>query len=273
MIIDSAAHLEFATLSPALSGGSEPVLVFVHGVGLDQRIWCGIHKRLDGHCTTLLYDLPGHGKRAQPVKINDLQVYANDLLSLLNAMQIDKAIIVGAAFGEFIARRFARHYPHRVSGLVLLSPLWRRSPESAAKVWQRAEATQAGGVESSLPASIERWLSPDADSDFVRKCDLVRAMVLATPHESFMSAYRLYATMDGVLADEAASIECPALLIVGADDSNATPIMAQSLATTMRDATCVVLPGTRHLISLDAPQVFARTLTDYLEQRQVSTKL
>jgi pimeloyl-ACP methyl ester carboxylesterase len=263
MSFESAAFGQFATLYPARSGHDEPTLVFVHGVGLDQRIWNGIQRRLDGRHAALFYDLPGHGGRAQPVKIDDLNVYADDLLSLIDGMRIERAIIVGAAFGEFIARRFAVRYPDRVAGLVLLSPLWRRSVEAAANVRRRVDMTQVDGAESSLSVSLERWLTPSG-TGFSEHCALIRDMVLATPHDSFMSAYRLYATMDGALADEAAEIACSVLLIAGEHDGNATPAMAQALTTALPRATACTLPGARHLISLDAPQSFAVALGEYL---------
>lgn len=264
MMAACAALTELATLYPARPGNDELPLVFVHGVGLDRRIWNGIEHRLGGRAA-VLYDLPGHGTRAKAdVRIDDLNVYADDLLSVLDGLHIERAVIVGAAFGEFIARRFAVRHPDRAAGLVLLSPLFRRSAEAAAHVRRRVEATQQDGIASSLSASLARWLSPDAEGA-VAKAELVRDMMLATPHGSFMSAYRLYATMDGALAAEAGTIACQAQLIAGGDDSNATPEMAHALAAAMPNADVRIVPGARHLISLDASERFAEALEEYLK--------
>lgn len=246
----------------------EATLVFIHGVGLDNRIWGTAKSDLTAY-STLFYELPGHGSRAEPVHLDDLDTYVDDLRDALDSFGIEQAVFIGAAFGEFIARRFAFRFAERTSAVVLLSPLWRRSQPAIDRISGRVEAIDAQGVASSLSASLDRWLSPAARQAHPEREALVRDMMERTPHSSFMSAYRVYATADIALSQEAHSINCPALLIAGEDDGNATPEMAERLAAAMTQAVVVALPGVRHLISLDAPGPFAECLDGFLQQLKV----
>ena len=68
----------------------------------------------------LRYDLRGHGKTgASELDRYTMVTYADDLVSLMDALNVDSAIVCGLSWGGGIAQTFAVRYPERVKGLVL----------------------------------------------------------------------------------------------------------------------------------------------------------
>jgi 3-oxoadipate enol-lactonase len=99
-----------------LSGPEDaPVVIFLHGVGMDHRTFEKQREALHGQYRTLLIDLPGHGHSS--IENYDKRyslVAAECLEGLMDEAGIDKAIIIGQSLGSFISQRFQLKNPDRV---------------------------------------------------------------------------------------------------------------------------------------------------------------
>lgn len=249
--------------------GDGPPVVFVHGVGLDRNVWSSQVDAVAASHRAIAYDLPGHGAdaAADHIPAMDLDAYVDDLLAVLDNAGCHKATLVGGAFGGCIARRLAAREPSRVSSLVLLSQIFRRSIDASVGILNRYRLAEARGVTAIIEPAIGRWFSDafrDAAPGAVRA---VRDMVFRTPDRAFLDAYHAFATTDSELADQCADIDCPVLIMTGADDGNSTPGEARMLASAMRDAQAVVIPRARHLVSVEAPEFVNAELLRFLSRR------
>jgi len=249
--------------------GAGPAVVFVHGVGLDRSVWLAQIDALRALHTVVAYDLPGHGVDAavDDVPSMDLDAYAEDLLSVLDAAGIESATLVGGAFGGCIARRLAVREPSRVASLVLLSQIFRRSAEASVGILNRYRMAETQGVAAIMEPAIARWFSDEFRAASPEAVQQIRDMVSRTRPRAFLDTYHAFATTDAELADEAGAIACPVLLASGEHDGNSTPSEAQALAAAMRDARTAVIPGARHLISVEAPACLNAELLRFLSQR------
>lgn len=249
--------------------GKGPAVLFIHGVGLDRRMWAEQLQALGATHTVVTYDLPGHGADAGNDSADniDLDGYVADLAGLMDKLGCARAVLVGAAFGGAVARRFAIRHPDRVAALALLSQIARRSAAASRSVLERYRSAAEEGIEVILEPALERWLSADFRLRHPQAGDLVRDMVMRTRRQSFLQAYKVFATTDEELAGEANRINCPALLVSGEDDMNSTPADSHALAMVMPEAEVVILPRVRHLISIEAPERLNLELLRFLEER------
>jgi pimeloyl-ACP methyl ester carboxylesterase len=101
------------------AGQGEPI-VFVHGALLNSDLW---RRQLDElsrgfHC--IAYDLRGHG-RTGPSRLRrySTDVFADDLLAVLQVFSLEQATLCGLSLGGMIAQTFASRFPHRVRRLIL----------------------------------------------------------------------------------------------------------------------------------------------------------
>src|SRR5690606_9372330 len=103
--------------------GRGPAVTFSHGWPLNSDAWDGQMLHLVQHgyrCVAL--DRRGHGRSGQPSVGNDMDHYADDLASLITALDLVDVTLVGhSTGGGEVARYVGRHGSARVSGAVLIA--------------------------------------------------------------------------------------------------------------------------------------------------------
>jgi len=102
--------------------GSGPAVVFSHGWPLQGDAWEDqmIFLASRGY-RAIAHDRRGHGLSSQPWNGNDMDTYADDLATLLNALDIKDATLVGhSTGGGEVARYIGRHGSARVKKAVLV---------------------------------------------------------------------------------------------------------------------------------------------------------
>jgi len=117
-------------------GEGQPI-VFSHGWPLTADAWEDqmIYLASRGY-RCIAHDRRGHGRSSQPWSGNEMDTYADDLLALVEALDLRKAIHVGhSTGGGEVARYIARHGTDRVAKAVLVSaipPLMVKTPDNPA---------------------------------------------------------------------------------------------------------------------------------------------
>ena len=156
-----------------------PVIVLIHGLGLNRQTWQWHEPALSARYRVLNYDLFGHGDSAAPPIKPSLSLFATQLRDLLDFLGINQCAIVGFSLGGMINRRAALDYPDRVRALAILNSPHERSPEAQKAVEERAAKTVVGGPAATLDTTIERWFTPEFRSERTEVIALVRQWVLA----------------------------------------------------------------------------------------------
>lgn len=108
----------------ALVGGiwdtaGSPSVVAIHGITASHRSWPIVARRLDG-IRVVAPDLRGRGRSNALPGPWGLRRLADDVAAMMDALQIERAPIVGHSMGAFVAVRLAHQHPDRVESLVLI---------------------------------------------------------------------------------------------------------------------------------------------------------
>ena len=104
--------------------GSGPAVLLVHGVGASLVTWrSNIAPLADAGFTVVALDLPGHGDSDKPKNIDYDPIAAVRFIAhFLDALEVNRASVVGNSGGGLIAASFALEYPERTDRLVLVAP-------------------------------------------------------------------------------------------------------------------------------------------------------
>lgn len=98
-----------------------PVVVAVHGITSSQVFWTLVGERLAAAGVRLLApDLRGRGRSADLPGPSSLRQHADDVVAVLDAAGVERAVLVGHSMGGFVATVTARAHPARVARLVLV---------------------------------------------------------------------------------------------------------------------------------------------------------
>jgi pimeloyl-ACP methyl ester carboxylesterase len=99
--------------------GSGKPLIFIHPPGMGSVVFSN-QKNLTEHFRVITYDMRSNGKSSPSNKPVTIALLANDLKILLDALNIEKAIICGYSNGGSIALEFALSFPERIEKLILI---------------------------------------------------------------------------------------------------------------------------------------------------------
>jgi (E)-2-((N-methylformamido)methylene)succinate hydrolase len=243
-------------------GGDKPPVMLVHGVGADGTSWDQIAAALSPEFRILRLDLRGHGRSGQIDGDLTLDDFVRDVVDILDARAIPAADIVGFSLGGMIAQGLALRHADRVRRLVLLSAVAGRTAEERARVQSRLAILREQGVEAISGAAQERWFTPDF---IARNPDLVqrRMLQLRENHApSYAAAYTVFSTSD--LGDQLHGITAPALIATGEHDPGSNVRMARFMHARIPGSRLEILPNLRHSILVEAPDLVARLVRDFL---------
>lgn len=255
-----------------LSGPADaPVVVLIHGLGLNKECWQWTTPSLTDAYRVLSYDLYGHGASVAPPQTPSLSLFATQLARLLDHCGIERATITGFSLGGMIARRFAQDTPQRAQALVILHSPHKRSDAAQAAILKRVDQAREMGPRSTVKAALERWFTEAfriANPDMM---ELVRGWVTANQKPIYHTIYRVLATgIDEIITPDPA-LTCPALVITGDEDYGNGPEMAHAIAAEIPGANTLILPGLRHMALAEAPEAVNRPIRHFLDRLSMST--
>jgi len=250
------------------AGDGQPV-VFLHGFGLDSRMWAPQFEALKTAFRVIRYDLRGFGQSSLPP--HNGYAHEDDLNALLSALGADPAHVVGLSMGGMMALRFALAYPQSVRSLVLADSAL--DGHSWSTDWQARwsgmrEAAKAG----QLAEAKRRWLDHPLFASV--RADPLSASLLARMVEDY-SGWHWHnkdtaRVPSPAVADRLGEIRVPSLVITGAQDLADFHSIANLLAAKLPAVRRSIIPGSGHMVNLEAPQEFNATLLGFWQDQRTS---
>lgn len=252
-------EVEGATLSGETSGETTP-LVLLHGMAGERRDWNRLGAALPADLPLLRYDLRGFG--ASEAKPGLLYSHSDDLLALFDALDIERAPVLGLSMGGGVALNFALAHPERVSRLILISPAmvgWEWSDEWKG-LWRAvSRAARAGD----LATARELWWQHPMFA-------VIRENEAGAGLREAINAYHGRQWFADSQRDELPDIDrlhalaAPTLLLTGEHDVADIRLIADVIAAAAPDVTRVDYPGAGHMLHMERAAEVAGAIARFL---------
>ena len=246
-------------------GIGQPV-IFLHAFPLNRTMW-------EGQMTALLneqqfrlvaLDWRGFGESELNTDVSTMEMFADDLAALMDALGMDSAILCGLSMGGYAAFAFLRKHPQRVKALVLADTRpGADSEESKTNRESLAQLAEAEGTEAVANLQVPRILSEYTRQQHPEVEIRVRRMIDAATPAGIAAAARGMAQRSDA-SDILTRIACPTLVVVGEQDALTTPDIAQEYASSIPGAQVAVIPNAGHLSNLEQPEAFFDVLRNFL---------
>jgi 3-oxoadipate enol-lactonase len=243
-----------------LSGDeTRPVVVLSHHLGTNYRIWDRQVELLSPTFRVLRYDIRGHGDTEIADAPYTIEMLGEDVTSLLDALDIERAHFVGASLGAFIGQWLGARASSRIERLVLVNTApWRGPPAG----WDaRIAMVREQGVESVVDASIERWFTPEFAARERRTVDAIVEMLRDTSVEGYTGCCAAIRDLD--LRPSARDIGAPTLVVVGSEDQATPPSDSEWLVHHIPGASSVTLSAA-HMANIEAADAFTAAVARFL---------
>jgi len=242
--------------------GSGPWVVMSHSLACDLHMWDEQTAALKGKYRVVRFDTRGHGLSDAPDGAYTLDMLANDLHGLLQALKVDRPHFIGLSMGGMIGMTYALKHPGALRSLVLCDTS-NRVPPKAAPVWQeRIDTVAAKGMEPMVEPTLKRWFTEPFLSKRPPVIERVAAMIRNTPAKGYIGCCHAIPKIN--LIDKLGAIKSPVQVIVGEQDAGTPVAMSEAIHKAIPGSELVVLPGASHLSNLEQPEAFDRALTAFL---------
>ncbi len=237
-----------------------PVVVFTHGAGMDHHMFDAQVEAIADTYRTLVWDVRAHGL-SQPIGDGfSIRIAADDLLAILDAAQIEQAVLVGQSLGSYISQEVIYHDPDRALALVSIGG----TPLIGSYSFGDILALRASAAAIDLlDYTTFRQLAADTASIVPE----VRSYAFEATGQVQREAFRavMGAIADALRGEEGYTLPVPALITHG-DQDNLGTIKPMTPGWAERDAGGVyhVIADAGHNANQDNPDAFNALLLDFL---------
>lgn len=243
-----------------------PTLLLIHGFPLDATLWEPQVEALSRVANVIAPDLRGFGQDTREfAAIMPMRQYAHDLKDLLDQRGIERVVLCGLSMGGYIAMAFAERWPDRLAGLILCNTRSNADTEEGVE----ARHTTAQNAKEKGMEVIARGMAPSLLTERTRAerpelVDRVVAMI-SRQRAEVVAATSLGMAQRPDRLEVLQRYQGPALVITGDSDALMPLATSQVMADALANGKLAVLPGAAHLSNLEVPDLFNRTVAEFLE--------
>ncbi|MCC5860558.1 MAG: alpha/beta fold hydrolase [Gammaproteobacteria bacterium] len=253
-----------ADIFTSVTGEGEPLLL-IAGLGGRGVFWNAQLPALASRFQVITHDHRGTGKSSLSPIVYSAEQMAEDVIALMDALEIERAHVVGHSTGGAIGQFLALRHPERVNRLVM-SACWAGPSEFFVETFRLRRQVlinlgpQAYFFLGSLLASPAQWLAPR----FGSLAEHVGDRMGDFPGLE-IELSRLAAVMSHDLRNELAHITHPCLVIGAEDDQLTCCDMQREVADSIPGARLELLPHGGHFFPITQAEAYGRLVREFLE--------
>ena len=268
---------------PKVSANGIEIYYEIHGTGHPLVLIAGLsyshwqwHKMMPGlaeQFCVILFDNRGIGQTDKPDGPYSASMLAADTAGLLEALDVERATVMGHSMGGFVAQELALERPDLVSELILAAthfggpdhvPITEEAMAVFADIsgdpverFRRGLAVStAPGFAEENPGIIEEWMAYRVQNPIEQgpyQAQLAVGMGLVSEEAAY--AHRLH------------RVQAPTLILFGEHDKVVPPANAQLLADKIPDSAVNILPDAGHFFPLETPDAAVQAIVDFLNSQ------
>ncbi len=237
-------------------------VVLLHGITDSLRSFEPVLPHLPASMRAFALSQRGHGDSERPATNYHPRDFAADVAAFMDALNLERAVIVGHSMGSYVAQQFAINYPERTLGLVLIG--------SFVKCHDKPDLveycdTAVNSLTDPVPVDFARefqesTLARPVPPEFLA---MVIEESLKVPARVWQAAFR--GLLEADHSGELDKIQAPTLILWGERDAYFPESDQHTLASRIRDARLVVYPGTGHALHWEESARFATDLADFVK--------
>ena len=240
------------------------VLVLSNGVLMSTASWAFQTPVFSKHYRVLLYDCRGQWQSDHPKEPYSMELHADDLAALLNALGIARAHIGGISYGAEVSMVFALKYPALVKSLILASTVSQIDPvlRGIVQAWIEAAKRKDPDLFYSVtyPSNFsERWIAANP-----QLLEQARGRYATLDLDAVVNLCEAFLKLN--ITSELHRIAAPTLLMVGEEDALKPRRYADVIAREIPRAEYVIIPCSGHALSWEQPGVFNSLIIGFLKQ-------
>lgn len=263
-------------------GQGEPTFILLHGFGASLFSWREVTAPLAGFGTVIAYDRPAFGLTERPLTWEGENPYSQEAqielaVGLMDALGVERAILVGNSAGGTISMLAALEDPQRVQSLILADPAVYAGGGAPAWIRPLLRTPQmrhlgplfARQIQTRGPELIElAWHDPSKVTPEILE-GYQKPLRIADWDKALWEL--TLASRESGLAERLGEFDLPVLVITGDDDRIVPTEQSVRLADELPNAGLVVIPQCGHVPHEECPNEFMQAVTEFLASESRSS--
>jgi pimeloyl-ACP methyl ester carboxylesterase len=244
------------------SGGDGPAAVLIPGLGGSMYGWRAQSLALAAAgYRAVAYDQRGAGLSSKPPGPYSTELWAGDLVGLLERLGIERVVLVGHSMGCMVAVEAAGRLGERCAAVALCGgrAQW---PEATVETFeQRAKLAREGRLDEVAEAVAANGLSERCRAEQPVLWGLLVASIAANDPNGYAESAlgARYGSMRSL-----GDLVCPLLVFAGTEDLATPPAEGEKLAAAAKRGESATIDGAAHWCMLERPAEVSRLLVDFL---------
>lgn len=239
-------------------------IVFLNGLSQTTLAWVLTVPYFKEQYKIILIDFIFQGQSDKTGEWRNFDQHAQDVVTILNHLKIESAIIAGLSYGSLVAQHLAVHFPQRLSHLILMATFAHKTPyyEAIELSWWRA--LEFGGYPLMLDIMLPSVLSEQYFTNPLIPIEMMK-QARQELNEDKQALFKLMrATKErGDYRSELKKIKTPTLVIQGEKDALFPPHMAKEVAQAISGARLEIIPFAGHTLNLEAVPAMSQLIANF----------
>ncbi|HMF55377.1 MAG TPA: alpha/beta hydrolase [Pyrinomonadaceae bacterium] len=247
-------------------GEGEP-LVLIPGFSNGLWIWLKQIPALSQKFRTIAFDPRGIARSVAPDRPISTRLIADDVAALLGALKVERAHILGASFGGFVAQEFALGYPQMTHSLILCCTSF-GGPNHVPPPVTTLEAiasTKGLNTEERVRENLLLAFSRNYMEENRGEVEHIIALRAANHVPEYAYMRQLQAAVAFNAEERVKEIDAPTLVITGDEDIIVPSENSRNLAAGIPNAKLVVINGGSHTFFIERAEEFNRAVIEFLK--------
>lgn len=243
---------------------NSPVLIFSNSLGAEMMMWDELIPYLLPYFRVLRYNTNPLLFETSDVTVDDL---GNQVISLMNDLNVDKAYFCGLSMGGLIGQSLAIHHESRFYKIAISN--------TAVKIgtidtWnERIQIVTNKGFDELSEMMMERWFTDDYRKYHTDRVNQIKEVFKKNDPELYIKNCKAIGNAD--FTDHLSKIGIPVLVLTGDQDPVTTVAQAEFLSDHIQQAECKILPA-KHLSGTELPLEFASALIDFFVGKNIDER-
>lgn len=244
-------------------------LILIHGFPLNRKMWRPqINKLPLIGCRVIAPDLRGFGESDAPEAPYSMEIFADDIIGLMDHLGIGKAVIGGMSMGGYVLFNLLERYAERVMGAIFIVTRATADDEAGkARRLQLAADVRKFGPQIAADAFEKLLFAPETTKERPKLMEEVYAWMTENPSCGLaggllaMRGRKDYSAMLG-------RFMTPSMAIGAEFDQAAPPVTSTAIAAGIPGCRLCIIPGTGHMANLEDVKAFDNCIKEFVSTLQ-----
>jgi pimeloyl-ACP methyl ester carboxylesterase len=244
--------------------GSVP-LIFIHGFPFDKSMWKPQVEFAATFTRVIAYDIRGFGKSQNGSREFSINLFADDLIQLMDLLEIPKAIICGLSMGGYIALNAVDRYKERFAAMILAdTQCVADTAEGKEKRYRTIELIESKGLGVFAESFVKNIFCDETLQHKKEIVERIQQVILNTAPSTVTATLKALASR-WETCSTLSEISVPVLIVCGTEDKVTPYAQSEKLRSSIKNSTIKPVQNAGHMSNLEQVEEFNGYLRDFLE--------